>query len=143
MEFELKTGNENSVYLHDEAHSGKNEEIKIVDDHRRRVDDNRKQPTYNDNNISSSVTNGYDNSTLNESQMGKGVSSPKRPIQLRNRDDEFIVKRKRSAAVSYETVVWVVFFVFNVAILIDRFTGNGDIVCSRKSVLKFFFFFFF
>ena len=47
-------------------------------------------------------------------------------------NNTFIVKRNNTRVVSYETLVWVVFFICNIAILIDRFTGNGDRIFQKK-----------
>lgn len=98
-------------------------------------EDMKKSKHGSDKNMLSSHTYGYDNNAQNdESQIRRNDSSQEQHRNwCNNDDDDFIVKRKRSGNVSYETIVWVVFFVCNVVILIDRFTGNGDRVFSRKS----------
>ena len=86
---------------------------------------------------------GYDNDRLkHQSPNGKSdddnasdeeSQTRKKDNKTSNKDNtDFSVKRKRSAAVSYETIVWIVFFVLTIAILIDRFTGNGDRIFEKK-----------
>ena len=129
MEFQLSqnVGLDNSVYIHDNEPDP--EKITMEDHHKDNSDKTttlNKGRTFNNNN----------NKISNEDDDENGGQSVGQAIELRDRDDEFIVKRKRSAAVSYETVVWVVFFVFNVAILIDRFTGKGDVIFEKKGKNK-------
>ena len=98
----------------------------------------------NDGQISFNKTSyGYDNDRLkHQSPNGKSdddnasdeeSQTRKKDNKTSNKDNtDFSVKRKRSAAVSYETIVWIVFFVLTIAILIDRFTGNGDRIFEKK-----------
>ena len=98
-------------------------------------DDMKKSKHGSDNNMLSPHSYGYDNHTLDndESRIRRKDSSVEHRICSNKDDGDFIVKRKRSGNMSYETIVWVVFFVCNVVILVDRFTGNGDFVFGRKS----------
>ena len=101
-------------------------------------DDNVKKSKHDsDNNMLSPHSYGYDNPTLDNDESGikRKNSLVEHRIFSNKGDNDFIVKRKRRRNVSYETIVWVVFFVCNVVILIDRFTGNGDVVFGRKSRL--------
>ena len=83
-----------------------------------------------------SPVNSYDydyDASNNESRVRRNDQ------QLSNNDNgDFIVKRKRSLAVSYETIVWAAFFVLTIAILIDRFTGNGDRIFEKKGMYSIF-----
>ena len=99
-------------------------------------DDMMKSKHCSDNNIELSPHSyGYDNNAFDndESRIRRKNSSIEHRICSNKDDNDFIVKRKRSGNMSYETIVWVVFFVCNVVILVDRFTGNGDFVFGRKS----------
>ena len=197
-------GIDNSVYLHDEAHSAKNEDIKIVylrqkvnytisDADTLKVEDSSKcSPNESvkcyafteDHEQADSNNQHHDNDktdadtlTVEDSSFYKPLESascstsvksytftkdhdrtsshhqefndqeiirsrkPMRCLDTESqldRDEDFVVKRKHTQIVSYETLVWIIFVICNIAILVDRFSGNGDIVLSRKS--KFFFY---
>ena len=47
-------------------------------------------------------------------------------------DDDFIVQRKRRFQISYEYIVWIIFFIVTTLCIIDRFVKKGDTVLERK-----------